>query len=177
VAADFTVSNVFTNAGARGGYEWAALFTPFLANGTPNAAGTTEWRTYVGLPSSLTLKRVKTKAGVKLSGKLSVAGLSPKGVNLDVYAGKKALPAPNATSANGTGKRVARTAKLPTSGAYSLRRPTVKFATFFQTRFDGYATDCTTTLPGLPPVKCGGESLAAVTSNQVKVTKPRKKKH
>ena len=53
----------------------------------------------------------------------------------------------------------------------------MKFATFFQARFEGYETDCTTTLPGLPAAPCGGESIAAVTSNQVKVAKPRTKKH
>jgi hypothetical protein len=179
VSADFTVERVFSNAGSRGGYEWAALFTPYLANGSPNPAGTVQWRTYVGLPSSLTLKRTKADKGIKFSGRLFVEGLSPKGVSLDIYAGKKPAPAPSATSANGTGKRVGRTGKLPESGKYALQRGAVKFATFFQVRFEGYVTtECSTPLPGLPPVKCSGESVAPVTSNQVKVLKPKpKKKH
>ena len=28
-AADFTIKNVFTNAGTNGDYEWAGIFTPY----------------------------------------------------------------------------------------------------------------------------------------------------
>ena len=139
-AADFTIKNVFTNAGTNGDYEWAGIFTPYTpGTANPNPAGTLEARTLVGLPSSLTLKRVAAKRGFKLVGQLKVAGVDPKGVKLDLYAGKKAGPAPNAVS-GGTGKRVASSAKLPSSGKYTLARPNVKFATFFQTRFENYTT-------------------------------------
>jgi hypothetical protein len=175
VLADFTVKGVFTNAATTNGYEWSGIYTPYTAGtGTPNPAGTLEWRTYVGLPSSLTLKKVKAKKGFKLTGQLKVAGLNPKGVRLNLYAGKKSKPAPNATSA-GTGKRIARSAKLPVSGKYSIARPSVKFATLFQTRFENYITDCTGPSPSGLPVPCSGESIAAVTSNQVKATKPKKR--
>ncbi len=176
VLADFTVRGVFTNAGAKGGYEWAGIFTPYTpGTGAPNAAGTIEWRTYVGLPSSLTLAKAKAKKGFKLVGRLSLPGVGLTTIRLSLYAGKKAQPAPNAVS-GGTGKRVARTRKLPKTGKYTVLRPSVKFTTFFQTRFENYTTDCNTTLPGLPPVKCIGEDLAPMTSNQVRATKPKKRR-
>ena len=92
-AADFTIKNVFTNAGTNGDYEWSGIFTPYTpGTATPNPAGTLEARTLVGLPSSLTLKRVAAKRGFKLIGQLKIAGVDPKGVRLDLYAGKKAGP-------------------------------------------------------------------------------------
>jgi hypothetical protein len=174
---DATIKGVFTNASAANGYEWAAVFTPYGPTKVPNPAGTVQWRTFVGLPSSLTLKKVKAKTGFKLVGQLKVAGLNPAGVRLNLYSGKKARPAPNAV-AGGTGKRAGRTARLPRTGKYSMTRRNVKFATFFQTRFENYGTDCTQPepIPGVPPVKCVGEDVAAVTSNQLKVLKPKKKR-
>ena len=176
VLADFSIRGVFTNAGSTGGYEWAGIYTPYTpGTATPNAGGTVEWRTYVGLPTSLTLKKAKAKRGFKLVGQLKVAGLNPKGVRLGLYAGKKARPAPNAL-ANGTGKRIARSKGLPGTGKYSFARPNVKFATFFQTRFENYGTSCEGPSPSGLPVPCKGEDIAAVTSNQLKVLKPKKKK-
>lgn len=176
VFADFTVKGVFTNAAAKGGYEWAGIFTPYTpGTGTPNAAGTVEWRTYVGLPSSLTLAKAKAKKGLKFVGKLTVQGLTPNGIRLGLYAGRKAQPAPNAVS-GGTGKRVTRTGRLPASGKYTIARPSVKFTTFFQTRFENYGTKCVGPSPSTLPVPCLGEDLAALTSNQVKATKPRKRR-
>jgi len=177
VLADFTIKGVFKNASTTGGYEWAGIYTPYTAGtGTPNPTGTLEWRTYVGLPSSLTLKKAKAKRGFKLVGQLKIAGLNPKGVRLGVYGGKKAKPAPNATS-GGTGKRVARSGKLPATGKYSVTRPNVKFSTFFQARFENYGTQCSGPSPSGQPVPCSGEDIAAVTSNQLKVLKPKKKRH
>jgi hypothetical protein len=174
-AADFTIKNVFKNAGANGDYEWAGIFTPYTpGTGTPNPAGTLEARTLVGLPTSLTLKRVAAKRGFKLVGQLKIAGVSPRGVKLDLYSGKKAGPAPNAVS-GGTGKRVATSAKLPKTGKYTMARPSVKFATFFQTRFENYTTQCSGPSPSGLPVPCREERIAAVTSNQIKVLKPKKK--
>jgi hypothetical protein len=175
---DATIKGVFTNASASNGYEWAAVFTPYdPTTKLPNLAGTIQWRTYVGLPSSLTLKKVKAKRGFKLTGQLKVKGLNPKDVRLNLYSSKKARPAPNAV-AGGTGKRAGKSAKLPGTGKYSMTRRNVKFATFFQTRFENYGTDCTNpdAIPGVPPVPCIGEDIAAVTSNQVKVLKPKKKR-
>ena len=54
----------------------------------------------------------------------------------------------------------------------------MKFATFFQTRFENYTTACTGPSPSGLPVPCREERIAAITSNQLKVLKPKpKKKH
>ena len=173
---DATIKGVFTNATTANGYEWATLFTPYGPTKVPNPAGTVQWQTYVGLPSSLTLKKVKAKKGFKLVGQLKVAGLNPAGVRVNLYSGKKARPAPNAVS-SGTGKRTGRSGKLPRTGKYTIVRRSVKFATFFQTRFEGYrpVPQCEDQLPGVPAVPCAGADIAAVTSNQIKVLKPKKR--
>lgn len=178
IAADFTISGVFRNAGApnQDGYEWAGIYTPYVAGtATANAAATVQWRTYVGLPSSLTLRKVKARRGFRLVGQLRIAGLSPRGIRLWLYSGRRARPAPNATLA-GTGKRAGRLPRLRASGRYSALRRPVRFATYFQTRFESYGTDCQTTLVGVPPVRCIGEDVAAITSNQVRVTKPKRRR-
>ncbi|HSC48917.1 MAG TPA: hypothetical protein VLD16_01540 [Gaiellaceae bacterium] len=177
LAADFTIKNVFTNAGTKGGYEWASDFTPYTpGTATPNPLGTQEARTYVGLPTTLTLKRAKAKRGFALVGKLFVQGVSPAGIRVDLYAGKKPQPAPNAVSA-GKGKRVARSAKLKARGTFTFVRPNVKFATYFQARFENYTTDCSGASPSGQPIPCREERIAAVTSNQIKVLKPKPRKH
>ncbi len=177
VLADFTVRGVFTNAAVKGGYEWAGIFTPYTpGTGTPNATGTNEWRTYVGLPSSLTLAKAKAKKGLKLVGKLTVPGLNPAGIRLRLYSSRKPNPAPTATTAGVRGAKVTRTGKLPKSGKYTVLRPSVKFTTFFQTRFENYVTKCEGPSPSGLPVPCRGEDLAALTSNQVRATKPKKRR-
>ena len=177
-AADFTINNVFTNAGTKGGYEWASDFTPYTpGTANPNPAGTTESRTYVGLPTTLTLKRAKAKHGFALVGQLSIFGVVPTGIKLDLWGGRKARPAPTATTAGTAKKPIARSKALKASGKYSFARANVKFATYFQTRFENYTTDCTGASPSGLPIPCREERIAAVTSNQVKVTPPPRKKH
>lgn len=176
VAADFSAKGIFTNASTRNGYEWAGIFTPYTpGTAVPNVAATNEWRTYVGLPQSLTFKRAKSKPSiVKFSGVLSIPGVSPRSVRLRLYAGKKAGPAPNAVS-GGTGKRVGTTKGLPTSGKYSISRPRVKVRTFFQIRFENYVTSCTGPSPSGLPVPCRGEDLAPMTSSQIRVSPPKRR--
>jgi hypothetical protein len=177
VLADFTVQGIFKNAAARRGYEWAGIFTPYLSTGSPNPAGTVEWRTWVGLPQTLTFKRVKSPSAiVKFAGVMVIPGVSAAGIRLDLYSSKKANPAPNAASA-GTGKRIARTSKLKANGKYTISRPKVKATTFFQMRFQNYGITCTGPSPSGLPVPCKGEDLAAMTSSQIKVLPPPKKKH
>ena len=53
----------------------------------------------------------------------------------------------------------------------------MKFATFFQTRFENYTTQCTGPSPSACRFPCVEERIAAVTSNQLKVLKPKPKKH
>jgi hypothetical protein len=175
IAAEYNVAGVFTNASAAASYQWAGDFTPY-ASTVPNPAGTVEWRTQVGLPSSLTLKRVKSKPGVvKFTGKLSIKGLDPSGVWLYLYAGLKVRPAPNATLL-GTGKRVAKSAKLKASGKFAFTRRKVKKKTYFQARFENlFKTSCTGPSPTGLPIPCKGTDLAPITSNQVKVLPPRRR--
>jgi hypothetical protein len=180
VSADFTVKNVFTNASVRSSasrsYEWSGVFTPFVVGtATANLAGTNEWRTYVGLPQSLTFKRVASKTGISLAGILKIPGVNLTTIRLRLYAGKKAQPAPNATS-GGTGKAVARSRAPKSNGKYTLLRPPVQARTFFQMRFENYITKCNPPSPTGLPVPCNGEDLAAMTSNQVRALPPPKKK-
>ena len=176
---DAAIKGVFTNPAASNPSEWAALFTPYdPTTKTPVLTSTIESRTFVPLGAKLTLAKVKAKRGFKLAGKLTLPGidLGQSSVHLDLFAGKKQGPAPTATS-SGTGKRVGRTAKLPRAGTYSVTRRSVKVTTYFQTRFQNYTTSCDPPSPIGSPFPCKGEYIAAVTSNQVKVLKPKPKKH
>ena len=181
VSADFSVAGVFTNAPAKGGYEWAADFTPYQpGTATPVPTGTVEWRTYVGLPTTLTLARAKLKKhqkGLAFSGRLSQQGLNPKDVRLRLYYSKKANPAPTATSAGVQGAKTKRLAKLPRTGKFTVLLPSVKARTFFQVRFENYGTSCEGPSPTKQPIPCKGEDLAPITSNQLRVLPPPKKKH
>jgi hypothetical protein len=181
--ADFTVNGVFTNASASNSYQWAADFTPY--NGTvPNPAGTVESRTYVGLPSSVTFKRAKTKRASKVafSGKLSVAGLNPAGIKLDVYYFGKASPAPDFTAPSQAGLvgkgKIVRTPKLGKKGTFTMLRTKPKAKTYFQARFENYGLSggCMGPSPTGLPIPCLGEAISPMTSAQV-LFKPARKKH
>jgi hypothetical protein len=190
VSADFNVAGVFTNASAAGTYQWAADFTPY-AGTTPNPAGTLEWRTALGLPASLTLKQAKPKGKTaKFSGKLSLGinGLGLAGLILHEYAGKKARPAPTATS-GGTGvclRLCRKGATVKASGGYTFSLPfkTIrskkKPIKYIQTRFENYGlagdNPCIGASPTGLPIPCKGEDLAPISSNQVKVKLPKPKR-
>jgi hypothetical protein len=182
ILANFTVRGVFTNAPTSGPYQWVGDFTPY-AGTSPNAAGTVEFRTYVGLPSSLTFKRVKSKPRfVKFAGKLSIAGLNVGGVKLDLYYAATPKPAPNFGSPSKAGitghGKVVRTKALKSSGAYSITRPKVRKRTYFQMRLeDEWAlTSCQGPSPSGLPIPCLQEILAPMTSNQIRVLPPKKRR-
>ena len=188
VVANFTINGVFTNAAASNGYQWAADFTPYTGT-IPNPAGTLEWRTYVGLPSSLTFKRVKSKPSlVAFAGKLVIAGLNPAGVKLHLYSSTKPQPAPNFTLGTaaglfGTGK-FARTKAVKSNGKYSVsrKRPKGKKKTLFQMRFEDYVLlpsgggNCEGPSPSGLPIPCAGTSLAPLTSNAIAVAPPKRRR-
>ena len=113
-AADFTIKNVFTNAGTTGGLRVvrASSRRTRPARRRRTRPARSRLAPTSGLPSSLTLKRATAKRGFKLVGQLKIAGVNPRGIKLDLYSGKKAAPAPNAVS-GGTGKRIARSAEAP----------------------------------------------------------------
>jgi hypothetical protein len=181
VVASYTVKGVFTNASASSGYQWAADFTPY--NGTPpvpNVPGTVEFRSYVGLPSSLTFKRAKSKSSlVSFTGKLSIAGLNPAGVKLHLYSSAKPQPAPNyslgtAAGLFGTGKFVS-TKAVKGNGKYSItrRRPKGK-KRYYQMSFENYllvpsgGDNCEGPSPSGLPIPCTGTSLAPLTSAAIR---------
>jgi hypothetical protein len=176
LVANYTVKGVFTSAASRGGYQWAADFTPYIPGTiTPNPAGTNEWRTFVGLPSSLTFKKAKSKRGqVAFSGSLAIAGLNPRGIKLRMYYSAKAQPAPNyslgtAAGLFGTGKAVS-TKPVKSNGKYSISRKKPKGKRFYQMRFENYllvpsgGDNCEGPSPSGQPIPCNGTSLAPLTS-------------
>jgi hypothetical protein len=189
VVANYTVRGVFTNAAASNGYQWAGDFTPYSGTPpTPNVAATIEYRTFVGLPSSLTFKRAKSKASqVAFTGKLAIAGLNPAGVRLHLYSSTKRQPAPNFTIATaaglfGTGKAI-RTKPLKSTGRYSIsrKRPKGKKKTYFQMRFEDYllrgpsGEHCQGASPSGLPIPCVDTALAPLTSNTITVA-PRRRR-
>jgi len=180
LVANYTVKGVFTSAASRGGYQWAADFTPYIPGTiTPNPAGTNEWRTFVGLPSSLTFKKAKSKRGqVAFSGSLAIAGLNPRGIKLRMYYSAKAQPAPNyslgtAAGLFGTGKAVS-TKPVKSNGKYSISRKKPKGKRFYQMRFENYllvpsgGDNCEGPSPSGQPIPCNGTSLAPLTSNSIR---------
>ena len=188
VVANYSIKGLFTNAPTRGSYQWAADFTPFIPGTTTvNPAGTVEWRTYIGLPSSLTFKRAKSKASqVAFSGALSIAGLNPAGIKLHLYYATKAQPAPNYTLGTvnglfGTG-RFASTKGIKSNGKYSIARKRAKGKkkTFYQMRFENYllvpssGDNCEGPSPSGQPIPCNGTSLAPLTSANTIIVKPRR---
>jgi hypothetical protein len=184
--ADFTVNGVFTNGAASNAYSWAADSTPYAAS-VPNPSGTVEYRTYVGLPASLTFGKGKTKKAslAAFKGKLAVGGLNPKGIKLGIYYSTKSKPAPNLltpslTGISGKGK-VKVTKALPASGLYSLSVTRPKKKTFYQAFFGGYELSggCQGPSPsGNLLIPCTHEEIAPITAaTQVAVSPAKKKKH
>jgi len=181
VVANYSIQGLFTNAPTRGDYQWAADFTPYVPGTTTvNPAGTVEWRTFVGLPSSLTFKKAKSKKGqIAFSGALTIAGLNPKGVRLNLYSSTKAQPAPNYTLGTvnglfGTGKFV-RTKGLKSNGKYSITRKKPKGKKrFYSMRFENYllvpssGDNCEGPSPSGLPIPCNGTSLAPLTSATIR---------
>jgi hypothetical protein len=179
VVANYSVKGLFTNASSRGSYQWAADFTPYVPGTTTvNPAGTVEWRTYVGLPSSLSFKKAKSKKSqVAFTGALAIAGLNPAGIRLNLYTSTKAQPAPNYTLGTvnglfGTGKPV-RTKAVKSNGKYSITRKKPKGKNkkrFYQMRFENYllvpsgGDNCEGASPSGLPIPCNGTSLAPLTS-------------
>jgi hypothetical protein len=187
ILANFTVNGVFTNGATSApspGYQWVGDFTPYTGT-VPNPAGTVEVRTYVGLPSSLTFKRLKSKPSVvKFGGKLSIQGINPAGIKLDLFYGLKSQPSVNfrnpSTHCWTTTCRLALTGKLKANGTYTATRPKVKKRTFFQTFLeDGWTLNsgCVGPSPTGQPIPCLEEMLSPMISSQIAVKPPKKRRH
>ena len=187
VVANYSIKGLFTNAPTRGAFQWAGDFTPYIPGTTTvNPSGTVEWRTFVGLPSSLTFKKAKSKKSqVAFSGALAIAGLNPTGIRLHLYISTKAQPAPNYTLGTvnglfGTGKPVS-TKALKRNGKYLIARKKPKGKKrFYQMRFENYllvpssGDNCEGASPSGLPIPCNGTSLAPLTSANTIIVKPRR---
>ena len=177
VVANYSVKGLFTNGSASGEYQWAADFTPYAPGTTTvNPAGTVEWRTFVGLPSSLSFKKAKSKKSqLAFSGVVKIAGLNPRGIRLHLYSSTKAQPGPNYTLGTtnglfGTGKFVS-TKGVKSNGKYSIVRKKPKGKKrYYQMRFEDYllqlpsGDNCDGPSPSGQSIPCNGESLAPMTS-------------
>ena len=181
VVANYSIKGLFTNAPTRGGYQWAGDFTPYVPGTTTvNPAGTVEWRSFSGLPSSLTFKKAKSKPSqVAFTGALTIAGLNPRGVRLHLYSSTKAQPGPNYTLGTvtglfGTGKFVS-TKGVKSNGKYSITRKKPKGKRrFYQMLFENYllvpssGDNCEGPSPSGLPIPCNGTSLAPLTSAAIR---------
>ena len=182
--ANFTINGVFSNAPSSNAYAWASDLTPYVAT-TPNPAGTVEYRTYVGLPASLTFGKGKSKKAslAAFKGKLAVGGLNTKGIRVAVYSSTKSKPAPNLltpSAAGVTGKGKVKTTKaLPSSGKYTMSVTRPKKKTFYQAFFGGYELSggCQGPSPTGLPIPCLHEEIAPITSATQVAVSPLKKKH
>jgi hypothetical protein len=180
--ADYSINGVFKNAPASNAYSWATDATPYVGI-MPNPAGTVEYQTYVGLPSSLTFLKGKSKKAslAAFTGKLKVFGLATKGIKLDAYHSTMSKPAPNLLTPSklglsGKGKNT-RTKALTNSGAYSFSVKRPKKKTWYQMFFFGYElkAGCGPSPTGLP-IPCLHEEIAPITTaNQIAVSPPKHK--
>jgi hypothetical protein len=183
VLANFTINGVFTNGATAGPYQWSTDLTPYSGT-VPDPTQTVEVRTYVGLPTSFTLKRIKSKPKfVSFSGKLSVSGVSVAGIKLDLYWATSTKPAadflnPSLVGLTGKTKKPARTKGLKANGSFTITRPKVKKKSYFQARLeDEWALQsCQGPSPSGLPIPCVEELLSPTNSNQL-VVKPPKKRH
>jgi len=183
VLANYTVNGMFTNPAASApapGYQWVGDFTPYVGT-VPNPAGTVEARTYVGLPSSLTFKRAKSKRSlVKFTGRLSIQGVNPAGIKLDLFYGSKTQPSPSYRKPSEkcilTRCTLLRSGTVKSNGTYSKTRKKVKRKTYFQAFLeDGWAfPTCNGPSPTGQPIPCREEILAPMISNQLLVKPPRR---
>jgi hypothetical protein len=183
VLADFTVNGVWTNAATAGQYQWVADYTPFNGD-TPHPEQTVEVRSFVGLPSSFTLKRLKSKSSIiKFSGKISIGGVSPALLKVNLYYGTKSKPAadfrnPSQAGLVGQGKFVHSKA-LKSNGKFAFTRKKVKKKTYFQARLEdewALSGGCVGPSPTGQPIPCLEELLSPMTSNQILVKPPKQKK-
>jgi hypothetical protein len=183
VLADYTVNGLWTNAASAGQYQWVADYTPFNGD-TPHPEQTVEVRTFVGLPSSFTIKRLKSKSSIiKFSGKLSIGGVSSAGLKVNLYYGLKSKPAANFTNPSqaglvGNGK-IVHSKALKSNGSFAFTRKKVKKKTYFQARLEdewALSSGCQGPSPTGQPIPCLEELLSPMTSNQLLVKPPPKKK-
>jgi hypothetical protein len=147
--ANFTIDSAITLPASTGTYVWRGLFTPYTpAIGVPNAAGTREARSFLGLPGTISIKAAVKKGSFayKLTGAAKAGPTPAAGATVTLYRGASA--------------KVAKTGTATTSatGTYSFSGKLAKKTTYFQTRVSAAETDnsagCTDASVPAGPVPC-----------------------
>ncbi len=167
--AQFTVNGIFTPPTSGGLLVWHTLVTPYNpGQGTPNAVGTFEARSLVGVPS-LSLKASKKKGKYTVSGTASEGGVPVAGASVVIQRGAKATKLAKAGSAT-TGASGAWSA----SGKLTGKAPVYFKATATAKERDATAQGCATALPAtIVPGGCSSATLGAWTvSSPVAKLKP-----
>ena len=166
-------AGVFTNPASANIYLWRGVATPWTNHKPPvNAAGTVEARTAVALPVSISLTaRWDAKRRVaRLSGRITIPGVTFQGVALPLFSG--ARPA--------VLKRSGSTSRTTRNGSFAAVRKIAR-ATYFQVRIPPSVFEATQDVCGLsPPVAPAGcvsgfLGLPQAQSPARKVTPKRKK--
>lgn len=166
-------AGVFTNPASANLYLWRGVATPWSNHKPPtNAAGTVEARTAVALPVivTLTARWDAKRRAARLSGRITIPGVTFQGVALPLFAGTRASAL----------KRAGSTSRTSRNGSFTAVRK-ISRGTFFQVRIPPSAFEATQDVCGLsPPVAPAGcvsgfLGLPQAQSPARKVT-PKKKK-
>ena len=111
-------TDVFTNPNTLGIYRWVGTFTPYGANGLPNAAGSVQTQTVQRLPVQLSLavKKVKRKGKTyaQLTGTLRAG---------DQNVSRHPIKLMSSTRSAKTATKVFRTVRTTAKGAFSVLVP------------------------------------------------------
>lgn len=111
-------TDVFTNPNTLGIYRWVGLFTPYGANGQPNAAGSVQTQTVQRLPVQLSIaaKKVKRKGKVyaQLTGTLRAG---------DQSVSRQPIKLMSSTKSAKTATKVFRTVRTSAKGTFSVLVP------------------------------------------------------
>jgi hypothetical protein len=160
--AKFTVKNVFTAPSSAGVVRWETLFTPYNpGQGTPNAAGTFEARSLVGIPDAVSVKAVSVEhKSYRVTGVATEGGGPAAGVSVQLYRGGSAGKLVRVTSV-----------KTGANGAFAFTGAIGKAKVlFFQARASAgeRATACASPLP-VAPGGCAGATLSPWAANSTVV--------
>jgi hypothetical protein len=157
--ANFTIDSAISLPSASGRYAWRALFTPYTPGaGVPNAAGTVEARSFLGLPGTISLgaKYLAKTNTYKLTGAVRSGPTVVQNATVAIYRGrttKVAKVSSTKTNARGT---------FSTAGHLSPRK-----TTYFQARVtvaeQDYAEGCTANVQTYP-VPCASATLGGFSA-------------
>ncbi|TML85832.1 MAG: hypothetical protein E6G08_13130 [Actinobacteria bacterium] len=151
--ANFTVDSAITLPASAGTYVWRSLFTPYTPSaGVPNAAGTVEARSFLGLPGTISIRAAVKKRKYTVSGVAKAGSTPAAGATVSLYRGATAQVV----------KAASKTATA--TGAYSFSgKLAKKKTTYFQTRVTVDESDnsagCTDTSVPSAGVRCASSTF------------------